>query len=97
MSTKYIATCVNCRWVSGSSRPLSATTESASQNVECSKEESDAANGSGVPEKHLQDVIESLTKENESLSKKVADFQVISSVLISPVSYGVTLLFLTAC
>lgn len=62
-------------WAWGSSRPLSATTENASQNVECNKEEPAADNGNEVSEKQLQDVIESLTKEREALTKKVADFQ----------------------
>ena len=64
------------------SRPLSATSESTSQTAESSKHEPDAANGSRASPKQLQDTIESLSKENESLSKKVADFQVFTIMML---------------
>ncbi|KAK8377688.1 hypothetical protein O3P69_013970 [Scylla paramamosain] len=59
-------------WIYGS-RSLSATTESASQQA--SKEEPEATGESRASEDQLQEIIESLNKEKESLSKKVADFQ----------------------
>ncbi|MPC21711.1 hypothetical protein E2C01_014704 [Portunus trituberculatus] len=73
----------NYKWVYGS-RPLSATTESASQQA--SKEEPDAAGEAGASEGQFQEIIESLTKEKESLSKKIADFQLNSTIPSEPYS-----------
>lgn len=58
------------------SRRLSATTESVSQKTECSKEEPEVASAGTEAEKQLQEVVETLSKEKDSLSKQVAEFQV---------------------
>lgn len=59
--------------------PLSA--ESVSHKTECSKVEPDAASASTGTEKQLQDIVETLSKEKESLSQQVADFQVFYFVI----------------
>lgn len=59
-----------------SCHPLSTTTESVSQKTERSKVEPDAASASTGAEKQLQDIVETLSKEKESLLQQVADFQV---------------------
>ena len=57
-------------------RQLSATTEHVSQKTECSKVEPEVPIAGTEAEKQLKEIVETLSKEKESLSKQVADFQV---------------------